>query len=149
MRPIQFKGAFLMTFRLLALFLIIYSGITFAEGRKPAVEDFVGIEIEESKVTPQGTESLYNLEQDLDQINTLKNKPVEKKSKISEVNKDWSRATILGITLVLGLPLITWYLVMSHFKKKASIDSASNIAVLEKYRKEREKKSEDTIKKAS
>jgi hypothetical protein len=138
-----------MTFRSLALFLVVYSGISFAEGRKPAVEDFVGIEIEESKVAPQGTESLYNLEQDLDQIQSRRNKPAQIKTKISEADKDWSVTTIFGISLILGLPLITWYLVMSHFKKKASIDSASNIAVLEKYRKEREKKSEDSIKKAS
>ena len=138
-----------MTFRSLALFLVVYSGISFAEGRKPAVEDFVGIEIEESKVAPQGTESLYNLEQDLDQIQSRINKPAQIKTKISEADKDWSVTTIFGISLILGLPLITWYLVMSHFKKKASIDSASNIAVLEKYRKEREKKSEDSIKKAS
>ncbi len=138
-----------MTFRSLALFLVVYSGISFAEGRKPAVEDFVGIEIEESKVAPQGTESLYNLEQDLDQIQSRRNKPTQIKTKISEADKDWSVTTIFGISLILGLPLITWYLVMSHFKKKASIDSASNIAVLEKYRKEREKKSEDSIKKAS
>jgi hypothetical protein len=138
-----------MTFRPLALFLVLYSGISFAEGRKPAVEDFVGIEIEESRVAPQGTESLYNLEQDLDKIQSRRNKPEQTKSNLTEVNKDWSGTTLLGITLILGLPLITWYLVMSHFKKKASIDSASNIAVLEKYRKEREKRSEDTIKKAS
>jgi len=138
-----------MTFRSLALFLVVYSGISFAEGRKPAVEDFVGIEIEESKVAPQGTESLYNLEQDLDQIQSRRNKPAQIRTKISEADKDWSVTTIFGISLILGLPLITWYLVMSHFKKKASIDSASNIAVLEKYRKEREKKSEDSIKKAS
>jgi hypothetical protein len=138
-----------MTFRSLALFLVVYSGISFAEGRKPAVEDFVGIEIEESKVAPQGTESLYNLEQDLDKIQSRRNKPAQIKTKISEADKDWSVTTIFGISLILGLPLITWYLVMSHFKKKASIDSASNIAVLEKYRKEREKKSEDSIKKAS
>lgn len=138
-----------MIFRPLALFLVLYSGISFAEGRKPAVEDFVGIEIEESRVAPQGTESLYNLEQDLDKIQSRRNKPEQTKSNLTEVNKDWSGTTLLGITLILGLPLITWYLVMSHFKKKASIDSASNIAVLEKYRKEREKKSEDTIKKAS
>ncbi len=138
-----------MTFRLLAFFLVLYSGISLAQGRKPAVEDFVGIEVEESKVTPQGTESLYNLEQDLQQIETNKNKPEATKIKSTPPSNSWSSTAILGITLILGLPLVVWYLVMSHFKKKASIESASNIAVLEKYRQEREKKSEENIKKAS
>jgi hypothetical protein len=138
-----------MTFRTLAFFLVLYSGIAMAQGRRPAVEDFVGIEVEESKVTPQGTESLYNLEQDLQQIEINKNKPQATKVKATPVSKSWSGTAILGITLFLGLPLVVWYLVMSHFKKKASIESASNIAVLEKYRQEREKKSDENIKKAS
>ena len=138
-----------MTFRTLAFFLVLYSGIALAQGRRPAVEDFVGIEVEESKVTPQGTESLYNLEQDLQQIETIKNKPQTSKIKTTSPSSSWSGTAILGIALILGLPLVVWYLVMSHFKKKASIESASNIAVLEKYRQEREKKSDENIKKAS
>jgi hypothetical protein len=138
-----------MTFRSLALIIVIYSSFAAAQGRRPAVEDFVGIEVEESKVAPQGTESLYNLEQDLQKIETNKNKPDNSKTKFTTQSKTLSGMATLGISLILGLPLVVWYLVMSHFKKQASIESASNIAVLEKYRQEREKKSEENIKRAS
>lgn len=138
-----------MIFRAVITIILAYSTITLAQARKPAVEDFVGIEVEESKVAPQGTESLYNLEQDLNQIETSKNKPQLKPQKKTQESNSWSGMTLFGITVFLGLPLVVWYLVMSHFKKKASIENASNIAVLEKYRQEREKKSEENIKKAS
>ena len=138
-----------MLFRTLGICLLLISTLSFAQGRKPAVEDFVGIEIDHQEVTPQGTESLYNLEQDLKGLEDKKNKPATKQNAVISESKNWSMTTIFGISLVLGLPLAVWLLIMSHMKKKASLESASNIEVLEKYRKEREKKSDQSIKKAS
>ena len=56
---------------------------------------------------------------------------------------------MFAISFALGLPMLVWFMVMSHLKKKASLESASNIEVLEKYRKEREKKNEESIRKVS
>lgn len=139
-----------MVFRTLGLCLLLFSAVSYAQGRKPAVEDFVGIEIEEAQVTPQGTESLYNLEADLNRLEEKKKNPqAEIKAPAAVPSKPWSKATLFGISLVVGLPLLVWLLVMSHLKKKASVESASNIEVLEKYRKERERKVEESIRKVS
>ncbi len=139
-----------MVFRTLGLCLLLFSAVSFAQGRKPAVEDFVGIEVEEAQVTPQGTESLYNLEADLNSLEEKKkNPPAEIKAQIAAPSKPWSTTTLFGISLIVGLPLLMWLMVMSHLKKKASVESASNIEVLEKYRKERERKVEDSIRKVS
>lgn len=139
-----------MVFRALTLsFLFLLSGLSFAQGRKPAVEDFVGIEYEEKRVAPQGTESLFNLEQDIHKIEAQKNKPKKVAEMKHEEAKPWNMSVIFGISVALGLPMMIWFLMMSHLKKRASLESASNIEVLEKYRKEREQKSQDRIRKVS
>lgn len=138
-----------MTFRVLAIFLTLFSTAAMAQGRAPAVEDFVGIEVEESQVAPQGTESLYNLEQDLKVIEAQKDKKPAVEPKLAEASSDWNAMTVFGISLGMGLPMIVWLLMMSHLKKKASLESASNIEVLENYRKEREKKATEEKRKAS
>lgn len=139
-----------MVFRTLGLCLLLFSTVSFAQGRKPAVEDFVGIEIEEAQVTPQGTESLYNLEADLNRLEEKnKNPPTKVKAEKIAPSKPWSKSTMFGISLVVGLPLLLWLIVMSNLKKKASIESASNIEVLEKYRKEREIKVQESERKVS
>ncbi len=45
-----------MYFRTLAFTLLVLSQVCYAQGRRPAVEDFVGIEVEHPENTPQGTE---------------------------------------------------------------------------------------------
>lgn len=140
-----------MVFRTLALSLLFISTLTYAQGRKPAVEDFVGIEIEQAEnATPNTSDALYNLEQDLNKIEAEKHKPVQKiTSAPAPTSTNWSVTAIIGVTLLLGLPMLVWLMMMNHLKKKASVESASNIEVLEKYRKEREKKSEENIRKVS
>lgn len=138
-----------MAFRALTLsFLCLFSTLAFGVGRSPAVEDFVGIEYEEKRVAPQGTESLFNLEQDINRIEAQKRKPKPAVVKAPET-QSWSMSAIFGISIALGLPLMIWFMMMSHLKKKASVESASNIEVLEKYRKEREQKAQDKIRKVS
>ena len=142
-----------MLFRTLAFSAILISGFSFAQGRKPAVEDFVGIEVEEAaeNATPHASEALYNLEQDLNKIH--ENKTAEPAKKIvsapAPTQTGWSATAVIGLSLLLGLPMLMWLMMMNHLKKKASVESASNIEVLEKYRKEREKKSDESIRKVS
>lgn len=139
-----------MGFRTLGFVLLIITTTSFAQGRKPAVEDFVGIEVDQPQVLPQGTESLYNLEQDLSKLEAKKKRPTQKAPATEIVpEQPLNISTVFGISIIFGLPLVVWFLVMSHFKKKASLESASNIEVLEKYRKERERKSEEKIRKVS
>jgi hypothetical protein len=137
-----------MPFRTLGLIVLFVSTASFAQGRKPAVEDFVGIEVDQAEVTPHGSEVLFNLEQDIKEIEAQKNRPALKQPQITE-SKGFGTTTLIGIGLILGLPMFLWLLMMNHLKKKATLESASNIEVLEKYRREREKKVDETIKKAS
>lgn len=135
-----------MIFRLFALSLMFLSLSCFARGgRAPAVEDFVGIEVEQEAPTPQGTEVLFNFEQDLKSYTT---KPAEAPATSMSSGKT-SPTTLFGLVFALGLPLMIWFMIMSHLKKKASMESASNIEVLENYRKQREQKKEEEIRKAS
>jgi hypothetical protein len=138
-----------MVFRILALHLLLWSSFSFAQGRKPAVEDFVGIEVEEAEVTPQGTESLYNLQQDLSKIEAQRTKDKKEQAKSKAPTQPLSTQTIAAIVCTISLPLIMLFLILARMKKKASLESASNIEVLEKYRKEKEKKTEEIAKKAS
>lgn len=126
---------------------LLACSLAFAQGRKPAVEDFVGIEVDQEQLAPQGTESLFNLEQDIQKFETKK--PEAKVSEASRTPMEWSFKAIAGIVMALSLPLFIWFVAMNRLKKKASVESASNIEVLEKYRKEREKKLAENIKKAS
>jgi hypothetical protein len=125
------------------------SAVSYAQGRKPAVEDFVGIEVEESDVAPQGSEALYNLQQDISKIEDKHKEPAKAPELTKPSEPTVTPTFIFGIALALGLPLTVWFLMMAHLKKKATAESASNIEVLEKYRRDREKKSDENIRKVS
>lgn len=143
-----------MHFRTLIIVGLLVSGMSWAQGRKPAVEDFVGIEIEHPESTPQASESLVNLEKDIQTIHaeaytSVKTKPA--KFSEPEASAPWSVTNTMAIVMLMGLPFMTWLMVMNRLRKKATAESASNVEVLEKYRKERElaKKKEESIRKAS
>lgn len=138
-----------MLFQTLALCLLFLTSDSFAQNRSPAVEDFVGIEVEHPESTPQGTEPLFNFEQDLTKHANNQNRPENLST--TKTPKAWSIFSIIGVTLGLGLPIIIWLMLMGHLRKQASIESASNIEVLEKYRKERElhKKGQESVRKVS
>lgn len=128
-----------MLFRTLGLCLLFFSTFSFATGRSPAVEDFVGIEVDQADAAPQGTEILYNLEKDMSGIEKAEKKPIAQKAvKSSSSEAPFSPAAILGIMIILGLPIVTWLLVLHHLRTKATQESMANIEVLEKYRKDRE-----------
>lgn len=142
-----------MSFRLLILALLVFSQMSFAQGRKPAVEDFVGIEVDEPVTTPQGTEHLFNFEKEMDTFQKNKALPSKGKAEISQ-GKQAGPGTVVTVGTVIflvGLPVMIWFMVMNHMKQKAHLESASNIRVLEKYRQERQdaKKSQEEYKKVS
>lgn len=138
-----------MRFRTLGFLIILVSTVSYAQGRKPAVEDFVGIEMDQPQVLPQGTESLYNLEQDMNKLEASKRPTLDTTVAENSTSGFNPTSIIFGVSIFLGLPLVVWFLVMAQLRKNAAIESASNIEMLEKYRKEREKKNETNIKKAS
>lgn len=138
-----------MVFRTLGFLIILLSTVAYGQGRKPAVEDFVGIEVDQPQVMPQGTESLYNLEQDMNKLEASKKATLDTAAPDNAATGFNPTSIIFGVSIFLGLPLIVWFLIMAQLRKMAAVESASNIEMLEKYRKEREKKNEASIKKAS
>lgn len=131
-----------MHFRLLIAVVLFSSSLAWGIGRKPAVEDFVGIEVDHPETTPQGSESLVNLERDIQTIEATAYtvKPVPKKPTLipESTVSPWSTTNAVALAFILGLPLFSWLAVMSRLRKRASLESASNVEVLERYRKERE-----------
>lgn len=138
-----------MYFQVLLL-LILVSTTAFSQGRKPSVEDFVGVEVEDSKVAPSGSESLFNLEKDIKLIqNNNYNKNDQAKIQAPSTQDQWSPTVLGGIFLALGLPVAVLYLIMSQLKRKAFQESASNLEVLEEYRRKRELQEKEKVKKVS
>lgn len=119
-------------------FLLVTSLPVFARG--PAVEDFVGIEVEQAPDT-HGAELLYNLEQDVNLISQVETTPG--KTTTSTESKPWTTSAIFALVTLLGLPLLTWSLVMNYFRKKAQVESAANLEILENYRRQKNKTLEE------
>lgn len=149
-----------MKFHALVLITFVLSASALAApGRSPAVEDFVGIEIEEPKTSPADQGTLINLERDLQELEKVEAKAYVAKAEaprehvMAENNQfiQWNVTNLVAWTLLLGLPLLSWFMAVSHLRKKASIENASNIEVLEKYRRERERarKKEEEFRKVS
>ena len=143
-----------MYFRTLAFTFLVLSQVCYAQGRKPAVEDFVGIEVEHPENTPQGTESLFNFEKDISKFEDpkIESKKTSRPKAVTKIQEPpMSLTAIIGIAFFLGLPAIIWFTMMNHLRQKAHIQSASNIQVLENYRREKEeaKKTQEAYKKVS
>lgn len=148
-----------MQFRWVGLTLLLVSTTLWSQGRKPAVEDFVGIEVEQTAAQdPSKTsENLYNLEQDMNKVRiitttpTASNVPTIKVVPNRESTPTLPISALAGFLALLTLPLLSWFFMMRHLKNKASIENANNIEILEKYRQERLKnqKAKEDIKKAS
>jgi hypothetical protein len=140
-----------MMFRYLTLLTLTFSlSAMAAVGRKPAVEDFVGIEVDHPEATPQGTEGLFNFEKDMTHFE--KSGTVKRYNKFSTQENlpsiTWSMSKIFAIIMAVGFPALIWFVAINNLRKKAGMQNAANIEVLEKYRKERElaKKAENTKK---
>lgn len=142
-----------MQFRSFIIIGLLLSSTAWAVGRRPAVEDFVGIEVDHPETTPQGTDSLVNLEKDIQTIHA-EAYTVKKAPKTFESTTDstpWSVANTMSVFMIIALPLFSWFFVMNRMRKRASLESASNVEVLERYRRERElnRKKEDQERKVS
>ena len=118
-----------------------------AYARGPAVEDFAGIEMEGPDSPPQGTEGLFNFEKEMKDFSDNQQK-TNSATVSAQSHGSTDFAAYAGYSIILLLPLISWMLVLNHLKAQARAQNASNLQVLENYRKEKEKKQED-IKKAS
>lgn len=141
-----------MYLRTLGFMFLLATQMAFAQGRGPAVEDFVGVEVEETQGVPQGTESLFNFEKDINKLEVEK-KPASKQQvpALVETAAPGTATAAMAMLFILGLPAMIWFMMMNHLRQKAHQEGASNIEVLEKYRRERQetKKSQEDIKKAS
>lgn len=120
-------------------FLLVTSSPLMARG--PAVEDFVGIEVEETPANLHGAELLYNLEQDVHLISQVDNTPETVAA--GPVSKPWTTSAFFALIFLLGLPLLTWSIAMNYFRKKAQVESAANLEILENYRKQKNKTQEE------
>ncbi len=112
--------------------------------RKPAVEDFVGIETPEPEVIPQGTEALFNFDKDIAQkdlprkavIKNIEHVPVAN----FEEKSTFPWAGLMGLLTLLALPLASWFTT-----SKKIDETLSPVSTLDDYRK----KDKENIKKAS
>lgn len=143
-----------MNFRTISIFLLFLAQISFAYSRGPAVEDFVGIEVEHPEGTPQGTEGLFNFEKDIKgfkETDQKKSKSITEKTPPNQSANHEGFSPWAVLALILGLPALVYMMMMNHLKKKAYTESTTNIEVLEKFRRQKEeaKKNQEDIKKAS
>ena len=132
--------------------------VTGSYARGPAVEDFVGIESETPDVTPEGTEALFNFEQD---VAKYQNQPAKKSeavivhhpmSKMGQQTQSWPVSAWLGVFVVLGLPVVTWLLTMRHLKARQVAtysDTVPNNVTALPTRSKPAAETKDDIKKAS
>jgi hypothetical protein len=141
------------------ILLVLASTLTLSASlaRGPAVEDFVGIENQEPDVTPDGTEALFNFEQevkeykDKPQTQAVINRKPLKAQTTSTTASGWPLSAWFGILVVLAMPVLTWILTMGHLKRQSAATSSApaetnNVTPLPTRAKSEEK---DDIKKAS
>lgn len=144
-----------MQFRSFIIVGLLISSVAWGVDRRPAVEDFVGIEVDHPEATPQPADSLVNLEKDIQTIHaeayTVKSAPKKTSYSANAETSNWGVVNSMAVILLVGLPLFSWLFIMNRLRKRASVESASNVEVLERYRREREQKQkkEDFERKAS
>jgi hypothetical protein len=124
--------------------LVCLSSLSFSWARKPAVEDFVGIENQDPEVIPQGTEALFNFDQQLDghQNNKAVIKKVEYVKTKALEGHEYPIAGILGLLTLLALPVTSWYSAKKKYQKLAAVTP------LDQFRNKTKEDQQD-IKKAS
>lgn len=143
----------------LTLSLVLLLLTLMAHARKPAVEDFVGIEPETQNVVPSGTESLYNFADDVkDYQKTGPRQPVvrytlDQPSMQAPGSTTSSFSLWFGIGFVLALPMITWVVMARHLKSREEASAVTGASIADLAAKRAQKQSQtttkDDIKKAS
>jgi hypothetical protein len=117
--------------------------------RKPAVEDFVGVESQDYKETPKGTEVIFNFGQHIQKFK--QESPINNKSQKS-TDKLSGAFGILAIFSFIALPFLVWFGITTtkqtkrHLPSKPVSKSSENVANLSDYRSTNDK---DDQKKAS
>lgn len=148
------------------VYMILLAGMTLADAwaRKPAVEDFVGIESEQPDLTPAGTHVLFDFEKEVaghaakspaleapeSRVTVLRSPPQEPQYTAAPVSPEaWPLSAWFGALVVLAMPIVTWGLTMLQLKRQRRRDVAlpSNVTVLKP--REQQTAAGDDIKKAS
>lgn len=138
------------------IYVLILSTLTLTSvfARGPAVEDFVGVDIEQPDLTPAGTHALFNFEQELTEVKAdqaptqaVITKTELKAASAASETSPWSQW--LGIVVILALPVVTWSLTMRHLNKRTEEVLPDNVAIFPVKAKEKAPAANDDIKKAS
>jgi hypothetical protein len=147
------RRAIMSYFQALAFVLTLLLTALPVMARGPAVEDFVGIEVDHPEQTPQGTEGLFNFEKEIHQYEAKQKTVPQGARKVASSSPEQSPSpmTIFTIALVCALPVMIWGMMMHNLRQRAKAESASNIEVLEKYRREKEeaRKTQEDYRKVS
>lgn len=113
----------------LSLFLItlLTMSAALANGRAPAVEDFVGVEPEGYQRTPQGTEVLFEFGNTVKSVNT-------------QSTTSWTNVTPFAVLVsFLLLPFVMWAAITRSANNVArSMQKDTNVTVLSDFKKEKE-----------
>ena len=130
------------------------------EARKPAVEDFVGIESTTPDIIPSGTEAMFNFNKEVTAyakdgpsqpvVRYMKEQPKME----SPTASTGSFSLWFGIGFVLALPMITWAVMSQHLKARDAVRPAATATVTDLASRRAEKQAQtsskpDDIKKAS
>jgi len=129
--------------KLISLFFLVFISLL-AWGRKPAVEDFVGMELPEQKVVPSGTEPLFNLENDLKNHSTT---PPKTAATTIKNNSPLSPGVFLIGLSFLMLPVGIYVLLITKLKRQSKQEALASVESLSDFRRKNE--TSDKIKKAS
>lgn len=135
--------------KIFLFFIIIcsFSGLKAAQGRAPAVEDFVGVETQDYAVTTEGTEVFFNFDQNTVTSNTSTKQEMP------------SQFPFWVFVAFVTLPFIMWLGINRSLNQPStrvvleeSQQIPENVEFLEIYQKEKQKVDEeddDYTKKAS
>jgi hypothetical protein len=129
---------------ILSLLILNISLMANSFARKPAVEDFVGVESQDYKETPKGTEVIFNFGQ---HIQKFKNEvPTVSPSGSSDLSGGFG---LLAIFSFIALPFLMWFgiaIKTKHVTKsksfKSGVESSENIANLSDYRSDEQSSDE-------
>lgn len=130
--------------------------LTPAWARKPAVEDFVGVDVDQPEVVPSGMETLVNFDHEVSNFKPVPTKVVVRPQAQAghpapATSTSHSSTFWFGVAFVLCLPMITWGAMARHLRKREAGLSASatpsNVIPLSAHKSE--KKGEADYKKAS
>jgi len=115
------------------LFALVVFSAHSAPSRSPAVEPFVEIEVtKDIKFEPQDLKvTAYN-------INPSSTLTIRENDSFWMGQETSFWAASISLFLIFSLPLFSWLIVMNKFRQQAKEESAENIAVLAKYKEDKE-----------